>query len=215
MSFRSATTNPNNRGFNIADFKSVISRQGLLHSHSYIVVIPYPEGLQRTATPARPRQPAFQAVSRNLEYICDAVMWPSTGLDLYPVQRYSYGAIEMKPTTPKFSVIQCSFICDASADVPRLFSDWIRVAVNYDFDGGIAENNNGKYAYEIAYKPDYAVDMFIYQYDNEGNQVRNTLFREAFPVEIGQQVLSWGKINDIIKIPVTFSFTDWQEQAIE
>jgi hypothetical protein len=33
-------------------------------------------------------------------------------------------------------------------------------------------------------------------------------FREAYPVEISDIGLGWGRLNEIMKIPVVFSFTD-------
>lgn len=206
MSETSIRNSQTGRGFNIADFKSYISSAGVMRNNHFLAIFPYPRGMLRT--------PDLITTERNLEFACDLFAFPSTGMHTYPVQRYSYGPVEMKPTSPKFSPLQCTFYCDMQTNVQRFFHEWVKTAVNFDFGEGsivTATADSGAVPYEISYMHDYAVDIHLQMYDEHGNMVKEIRFREAWPTDVGDVVLSWGRQNEIAKIPVAFHFTDWSD----
>jgi len=198
--------NPDQRGFNIASFKAYMSSAGLMRNHDYLAVFPYPSGMLRN--------PVLIQTERNLEFACASINFPSTGMHTYRVQRYSYGAVETKPTIPKFNTLQCDFYCDENANVQRFFHEWVKTAVNFDFGNGSIVSPtaaSGATPYEISYKPDYAVDVHLQMYDPYGNMVREISFREAYPIGVDDIMMSWGRQNEVMRIPVNFTFMDWTE----
>jgi hypothetical protein len=38
---------------------------------------------------------------------------------------------------------------------------------------------------------------------------------EAFPISMGDIPLNWGDTNSLIKIPVTFTFFTWRNEAVQ
>jgi hypothetical protein len=193
------------RGFNINDFRSHRDHEGILRTHDFHVEIPWPEGLIRTA--------AFTNIQRNLELTCDTINFPATSLHTYKVHRYSYGALETKPLLPVFSELQCTFLCDQQSQLWQFFHKWMQIAVNYDFDDNPITNGTMA-VYEISYKHEYAVDMFLYIYNPLGDLVRKVGFREAYPVSVQDIGLNWGERDRYIKVPVVFTFFDWNEEVV-
>lgn len=199
---------PEQRGFNIANFKAFRDNAGLLRNHDFHIVITWPAALLRL--------PEFLAAERNMEMICDSINFPSVGEVTYNVQRYSYGAIETKPTLPKFSPLQATFVCDEPATIYRYFHAWVKSIVNYDFDSGITSTSSilatgTATPYEISYKEEYMSDLYLHIYDQYGNEVRRVMFREAYPIDVADVLFSWGRQNEYVKIPVVFSFMDMQD----
>lgn len=197
------------RGFNISDFKAFRDSRSVLRTHDYLMEIPIPTGLRGSATD----QGALVEANHSIEFSCESVNFPLTGIYTHGVQRYSYGAIETKPLLPKFGPLQCMFVSDSEAHLYKFFHEWIKTAVNYEFRE--TQYTNGvATAYEINYKLEYAVDMNLYMYDPHGTLVRHIGFREAYPTDVGDVQLSWGRLNEIVKIPVAFTFFDWHEYQV-
>lgn len=189
--------------FNISEFKATREKAGILRTHDYMLRIPYPTGLVRDLV--------FLEQDRTIELSCDSCNFPLTGVHTYGVQRYGYGAVEQRPTLPKFSPLQCTFYADAAGDLWRFFHEWLKVAVNLNFGQTQYQNGAPASAYEINYKLEYAVDIHLHIFDQTGNMVRHVGFREAYPTDVGDIALSWGRLNEMVKIPVMFSFFDWHE----
>jgi hypothetical protein len=187
------------RGFNAANFSAYLKQTEVLKTHDYILEIPVP-----------PQMPQTGFTQRNVEFACDSVNFPMMGLVTYNGQRYSYGPIEANPTLNKFSPLTCTFICDKAATIDKFFRTWLQKVANYDLYNSISATNTivGGTAYEIGYTNEYAVDIYLRVYDETGVQERYMRFREAYPVEISDIGLGWGRLNEIMKIPVVFSFTD-------
>jgi hypothetical protein len=202
---QSGATSGNSRGFNINDFRAHRDQVGILRNHDYHIEIPLPEGLIRNA--------ALTDIARNIELTCDSVNFPATGLQTYKVQRYSYGASETKPTVPIFANLECTFLCDQKSNLWKFFHDWMQVAVNYDFDPNPVIGGTMA-VYEISYKHEYAVDMYLYIYDPFGTLVRKVGFRESYPIAVQDVVLSWAVRDQLVRIPVSFTFFDWNEYDV-
>lgn len=203
---------PEGRGFNIGNFAAFRNNAGLLKSHDFHIVITWPAALLRL--------PEFLAVERNMELICDSINFPSVGAATYNVQRYSYGAIETKPTIPKFSPLQATFTCDEPAAIYKYFHAWVKATVNYDFGTSIASPSStlvtgSATPYEISYKEEYMSDLYLHIYDQYGNEVRRVMFREAYPTDVGDVLFSWGRQNEYVKLPVVFTFVDMQDVFIQ
>jgi hypothetical protein len=64
-------------------------------------------------------------------------------------------------------------------------------------------------AYELAYKKDYITDISIHVFKENTSEVLHLVLRQAFPTDLGDIQLNWNDTNDYMKIPVSFSYTDW------
>jgi hypothetical protein len=196
---------PTERGFNIGAFRAHRNHIGLLRTHDFHVEIPRPKGLIRSGI--------LTDTIRNIELTCDSINFPATAALSYKVQRYGYGALETKPTIPMFSNLECTFMCDQDSQLWKFFHDWLRLAVNFDFSSNPIVGGNMD-IYEISYKHEYAVDMKLYIYEPSGILVRKVGFRQAYPIAVSDVALSWSMGNQMIKVPVQFTFFDWNEEPL-
>jgi hypothetical protein len=200
------------RGFNVSSFVGYRKAVGHLRTNTFLVVIPWPLGMKNNTT--------LLQSERNMELACDSINFPLTGVVTYQVQRYSYGAVEFNPTINKFSPLQCTFICDQEAQVQKFFHEWIKTTVNYDFYDSIIDpagttiGGTSAMPYEIGYREEYSVDIFLHIYDQYGTEQRIIRFREAYPTDVGDVSLSWNRKDEYMKIPVTFTFIDWSDMQI-
>jgi hypothetical protein len=158
------------------------------------------------------RSQEFTNVANAAQFTCDSITFPPTGADVYPVQRYGYGAFEQRPVLPKLNQVGCTFICDKDANVMKFFHAWTRLICNFNFDniGMSSPSNEGMTTYEVAYKADYASDINIQLYSPTGNLVNSVIFRDAFPSPVDQIPLNWAKADrEPLRIAVLFNYTDW------
>lgn len=187
------------RGFSIAEFSAYKDKAGILRTHDFHIEIPWPQALVGN-----------RQIVRDLELVCDNINFPGTGANIAKVQRYSYGAMESRPTFPQFSDLQCTFMTDRETNIWQFFHRWMQLVVNYDFD-----QFQASHAYEIGYKDEYAVDMFLYIYDPHGTLVRKVGFRQAFPIMVHDIGFNWAKANEMVRVQVQFAFMDWTEVPLQ
>lgn len=198
-SYRSAATG--DRGFNISDFRSHRDKVGIIRSHDFHLEIPWPLALIDTTGQI--------GMHRNIELMVDQCNFPATGANIHKLQRYSYGATETRPTSPQFSDLSLTVMTDQYSIIWQFLHRWMQLTVNYDFNRFQIQD-----AYEISYSDEYTVDMFLYIYNPQGTLVRKVGFRRAFPTSIGDIPFNWARMNEMVKIPVNFAFTDWSEESI-
>jgi hypothetical protein len=194
------------QGFSITNFNAFRGEVGILRTHDYLVELPTIRGLSTEVFPNK------MSIEEGLELTCDAVNFPLTSLDTYGVRYRGYGVTERRPTTPKFGPIQCTFVTDRQAMEYRYFQEWMKVACNY-YNSENDTNSGTAQPYELSYRADYVVDFKLYMFDQMGNLIRVIKFREAFPVQVGDVQFSWGRLNELVKVPVTFQFTDWDDEV--
>jgi hypothetical protein len=91
------------------------------------------------------------------------------------------------------------------------FEEWLNRIVNRDSFGGANMNNDidGRKPYEIAYKDTYSCpNVNVFVYDRSQNQVMTYNIYDVFPTGIQSMNMSWSEENTLMKLNITFSFTD-------
>lgn len=212
--------------FNISEFSSVFKNNGGgQKTNLFSVEIPICNGLN-AASPVVGG--SFAATQQNLKFYCEATELPGMQLATSQIRRYGYGPSEEKPFMPIFSGANMRFIGDGGGSVWNYFQAWLKFIINTDARNGVnaatgfvynGTNVSGSisgaaYPYEVAYKQDYAVDITISLYNKSGNVTIQTILRDAFPKFIGDIPLSWGDNNNIMRIPIQFSFMDWYNNIL-
>ena len=70
-------------------------------------------------------------------------------------------------------------------------------------------DTNGRKPYEIAYKDTYSCpNVNVFVYDRSQNQVMTYNIYDVFPTGIQSMNMSWSEENTLMKLNITFSFTD-------
>jgi hypothetical protein len=200
--------------FNIANFKSVLDTRQVHRNSKFLVKFNVPLGL-RSETPNFGLINVAQ-IDRELEYFADGATLPAIMMSLREVIRYGYGPVEKKPVAPVFQDITFSIINDGSSFNLQFFQFWLDYIVQFDARNGVGENST---TYEVRYKydedqPNYATDLNIFQFRQDGKPSHVLTLREAYPINIADIPLSWQDANNIQRIPITFTFVDWFNSAI-
>jgi hypothetical protein len=196
------------QSFNIGRFRAEVSgADSVLPTHSFLVVFaPMPWAIQK-----------FPASAGNLDSIltmrCDNAVLPSINLlQEQNIRRYGFGPVENVAYGVNVGDFTLQFIVDKNAFVVQFFEEWLNKIVNRDSFGGANMNNvlpGGRRPYEIAYKDTYACSSInVFVYDRSQNNVMEYNIYDAFPTGIQSMNMSWSEENTLMKLNITFSFTD-------
>ena len=199
-------------GFNINEWRSEISRKDILRTNKFQMIFTSPKGLQNEIN--------TNDTIRTLEYWGEMGTLPGQLLATHDARRYGYGPNEKRPYVAVFTDLQLSFYSDAEGQIWKFFDSWLRLIVNSYAPLGldIANNqttgvviNNGKTIapYEISFREDYITDVQIRIFDNTGKIKKIANLREAYPIGMSDIQLSWQDTNTVMRLPITFCFTDW------
>jgi hypothetical protein len=191
--------------FNIGRFRAEVSgADSVLPTHSFLVVF----------APMLWTRSKFSA--QNLDSLltmrCDNVVLPPVNLlQEQNIRRYGFGPVENVAYGVNVGDFTLQFIVDKEALVVEYFEEWLNRIVNRDSFGGANMNNdtNGRKPYEIAYKDTYSCpNVNVFVYDRSQNQVMTYNIYDVFPTGIQSMNMSWSEENTLMKLNITFSFTD-------
>jgi hypothetical protein len=196
--------------FDIGRFKAeVSSADSILPTHSFLVVFaPMPWAIKR--------YPQAGNLDSILTMRCDNVILPSINLlQEQNIRRYGFGPVENVAYGVNVGDFTLQFIVDKKAHVVGFFEAWLNRIVNRYSYGGADMNTvtDGRTPYEIAYKDTYACSSVnVFMYDRSQNNVFEYNIYDVFPTGIQSMNMSWSEENTLMKLSVTFSFTDLRIQ---
>lgn len=190
--------------FNIGRFRSEVSgADSVLPTHSFLVVF----------APMTWTRNKFS--SQNLDSLltmrCDNVVLPSVNLlQEQNIRRYGFGPVENVAYGVNVGDFTLQFIVDKGALVVEFFEEWLNTIVNRDSFGGAKMNSQtARQPYEIAYKDTYnCPNVNVFVYDRAQNAVMEYNIYDVFPTGIQSMNMSWSEENNLMKLNITFSFTD-------
>ena len=137
------------------------------------------------------------AAQRKVSLRCESVLLPgrnlNTGTDGMP-----YGPTrEIVDGVTYAEDISMTFQASSGLDERVFFENWQELAFN-------------KQTWNVGYYNDYVSTVEIYLMDRQDQRRYGIKLIEAFPKTIGPTELSHASNNEIIKIPVSFSFRYWE-----
>lgn len=195
-------------GFNIDEFNSRISESGGLTRNNKFRLVITPPAIM-SAIPAEKKTEALTTVingARYLEFFCYAASIPGVALNTHEVRRYGYGPIEKKPFNIGFRDITLSLYFDNQRRNYDFLQLWMSTIFNHDPRSGIDN------IFIVDYKENYASTIELFVYDDSGVLIAKYVMTEAFPIQIGDMPLNWADTNNILKIPVTFTFYNFYNE---
>lgn len=197
--------------FNIARFRANVSESdAVLPTHSFLVTFAPMDWVSSRAI--------GEDIMSLLTMRCDNVILPSINLlQEQNIRRYGYGPVENVPYGVNVGDFTLQFIVDKGAAIVDFFEAWLNRIVNRDSYGGADMNSESEARYqtykikpyEVAYKDTYAcssVNVFVY--DRAQNTVLEYNIYDVFPTGIQSMNMSWSEENNLMRLNVTFSFTD-------
>jgi hypothetical protein len=198
--------------FNIATFIAQVNQRGTHRTNKFFVRMTMPPGLQALGLLT-----SFATITNTLQFWVEAAHIPGIMLQQRQILRWGYGAQEKKPFAPTFNDVNFTILSDGKAENWTFFKGWINYIINFDRNSGLQRLNPETGAqlpdtqafYEISYKSEYATTVEIICFDAQGLETYKITLREAFPIFVGDIPLNWGDNNQLMRIPVTFTFSDW------
>jgi hypothetical protein len=197
----------NNSLRNVETFRSLINRLGgVTRTNLFYVSIPVPKMMRGASSGNSPI-----ITDSTVSLLCESTSLPGVSLATSEIRRYGVGPLEKKPYAPIFTDQSFSFIGDNTGKVYNHFYTWLNGIIKYDTlpNNTTVTGYNGLGAYEVEYKEDYAVDVFITCINDVDQEIIICRLHDAYPIFLGDIQLSWAENDSFMRIPVTFTFFNW------
>lgn len=199
-------------GFDISRFRSqVVGSTGLLRNSLFLVSISFPNEFAKTQTQLMKLTP------RRLMMFTESTSLP--GLSLMTddgIRRYGTGTTEKMPYDVVYTDLNISFLADGYGEILKMFHNWMKYIVNYDTSiNGVTGVDGVAEPFEVGYKDQYAAAMEITVYNESADKIITYKINEVFPMFLGDISMGWGDTDSIMRIPITFSYRDWQTNAMD
>ena len=178
--------------FSISKFSTHLNKYGSVKNNRYEVIITPPNSFMIGD---------FKETFELIPFRAESISMPSLNITLSSVNRYGIGPKQRFPTNMEYpETISVSFLETKDSIIHKFFTLWSSVIINHVQPG----------TYLVEYKDTYSSTIEIKVYTDEGedsisNQIQLT---EAYPSQISMTDLSWGEVNNLIRINVKFTFTD-------
>jgi len=205
--------------FSINEMLAVISSNGGISKASKFIVR------------MQPPPSVDGALKEDFVFFCESAQLPGIALTSDDVKMSGFGNVEKRPHGASFNDISMSFFNDVDGNVLRFFHRWLQSVYNFNsFDNPIGVTKNLP-VNVFAYPKEYRNTIEIIHLDDKSDGYTNlsgkgntgpaskpeiesqtvvsyTLY-DAFPVSIGDVGLSWSSADELVRIPVTFTYTNW------
>lgn len=194
--------------FKIDDFVSSINRDGVVKSNRYVVDFTLPEYLRGEAD--------VYEQKKKLSLRCENVTMPGMSfMSLNSLPRFGYGAPETIPYGVTFDDFTCSFLLDTKSDIHKFFYNWTQSIVNYKARGQSTFRSSGPAnmaVYEVGYKDKYVSDITITVFDTTDVKLFTLKAYRCYPKSLPQIPLGWASNDELVKLNIEFSCTDFEFQ---
>jgi hypothetical protein len=210
--FNDVNPNAGSTAFNIGNFRSNATIQdSILPKHSFLVTFAPFEDTQKAARVLNKYLKGTAA--SDLVMRCDSAQLPGVTALKDEVSRFGYGPVEDMAYGMQFADMTLGFIVNKQALHYKFFNDWMSSITNYASKGGgdmMNANNAIGMPYQVGYKDDYSNrQMNITVFDRSQTKVMVYELYDVFPISINAQDVSWGDVDQLMRIYVRFAYTDF------
>lgn len=182
--------------FNVADFRSQVHKYGLARDNLFVVTVQGP-------------QLGAEFPEQELRFFCKSVEIPGLQADTIDYQNQGHGHNEKRVSNMTFDNLQTIFMVDSGFRVQQYFHRWMQAIVNYD-NRDYGREYNGMLPFEVAYKKSVAGTVTVTSYGYHSKEMGYEYkFEQAYPVSLGTTSLSWENNDQLLTLPVAFTFTSF------
>jgi hypothetical protein len=200
--------------FNIQTFSSNLnSRYGVLRNNKYRVTITNPGAAPAGLFPSG-------VPSESISHFAQGAMIPGYQLLTHDYRRYTYGTNEARPFAPNFVALQLIYGADGQMVTWQFFESWMQHIMPHDVatygtgvNSGFAAAGTEQFPYFLKYKSQYATDIELRIYGEDGWVVKIIKFRQAFPINLNPIKLSYDEQNNYAQFTVILDYLDWYEES--
>jgi hypothetical protein len=194
--------------FSISNFRSrVLASEGVLRNNLFLVTINPPAKLVANS---------FRA-GEYLSFLCASASQPGVSfISDDQIRNSNYGPAIKVPYVPSFEDNVLEFLGDGRGSIMKFFHRWMNHIINFNSRFAINSSYNilsNASPYEINYRQDYLGDVTIVIYNESADTIVTTTLREAYPIAMGSIPLNWNDIDQLMRIPVTFTYRDWYSNS--
>lgn len=214
--------------FQISNFQASLDKSGVMRTNRFIAFFNLPDYL-------RDNKELYGYGDALVSLRCQAAQIPGISLTTIDQPRIGIGPIENIPSNLTIDDITLTFLVDAQSKIHNLFYDWFNTIVNFQGSKGQSAlykayniGRSTSAAYEVGYKDQYTTDILISVYDGvtpsgtsaggqatptvaEGNvPIMNIRAFKAFPKTLPSIDMDWNSNDEVVKMTVPFSITDFE-----
>lgn len=187
-------------GFDINEFKSIISVTGVVPTNLFLVTIyPYPN--------VKNIMSAASHDEKSLSFFCMQTDLPGVTMSTEDNKILGTGPIEKFPYTALFGDIDLTFIGDARGSVMFFFQNWLNSIVKFD------NKQQSESFYRVNYRDNYLCKIEIEVFNQSSDSILKYNIREAFPYKLNQTKMDWNS-HDMMTIDVSFNYKSWDSEQI-
>ena len=195
--------------FNISEMLSTINANGGLSKASKFIV--------RITPPAS----LLSNIDNDFVFFCDSATLPGLSYSSNEIKMAGYGNTEKRPYAPSFQDVNVTFFNDSDSKVMSFLHLWQQSIYNFNdktnpnatargivnntfaYPGG-TDGTNGYYGIiDIIHYDETEKEILVYQLD------------EAYPITVGDIHVDWNMNDQLVKIPVTFTYTYWSADTLD
>lgn len=120
------------------------------------------------------------------------------------IRPYGFGKIYSVPYGYNPTEINVTHTVSEDAEIIDIYNQWTNRIVDYSSGTG-----NMAGSYSANYLKNYAVPMEIRIYKADGTPSKKVKLQQAFPSAVDQVQLSWGSNDDVVRLNVTYRYTNY------
>ena len=164
-------------------------------------------------------------LDEDLKFYCTSAVLPGITYQTDEIRVAGYGNIEKRPYASIFQEVMLEFHCDNDGRVFDFFHQWSQSVFNFNNKTPLGgQTARGLSKGTFAYPKDYFGTIILTVFDEtkkdaeaqeDGNQVIAYHLEEAYPLSIGDMQVSWDQSDQLLKLPVLFTFTYWDAVTLD
>lgn len=190
--------NKNNKTPNskINNFQAELRKNGIARTNLFEVVITPPIVLSGNKT------------ADKISLYAEGAQLPGRSINTGDLKRYGVGPSEKIPYAMSFNDLTLSFIGDGQGEIYKFFYNWMQGIVRGDSSAstyGSEIDKNGKTAFEVEFKENYAVIVDIFTFNEVGEPILNARLYDAFPINVPEVSLNWSD-GGMMQFSATFAY---------
>jgi len=188
--------------FNIRDMMGSMNASGGLTKTSKFFAEVYP--------------PKSLAVNPKLFFLCEAATLPGISFQTDEIRMPGYGNVEKRPYAPIVQDINLTFFNDSNGLVLSFFHKWAQSIFNFNSNmGPDSSTRTGQPQNTLNYPNEYLGIVEISHFDDSGEQVIKYSLQDAYPIAIGDVNVDWGQSDQLIRVPITFTYKYWTSETLD
>ena len=195
--------------FNINNIKSVMNaRNGYASPNKFLVIITPPAWAQGEMS---------SLTSSVLPFVCELTSLPGLSFTFSEIRPLGIGPLQRRPDVPIYTELLMTFLQTGDGKVMEFFHQWMQNVVNVGTTNKASNATpyKGGYAFETYYMENYVTQIDIISYNQAADEIVKYTLNDAFPTTIGDVTMNWAITDDIIRIPISFSFTTWHATTFD